>query len=86
VAEGDPPQVLDRPHAAERLGDEREQAAGAGVEQQGFLAVDEELVEHEVGFGDVGRDAVDAASDLVDACVHDDLECWWSAVRIRRGP
>jgi len=40
------------------------------VEQEGFVAVDEELVEHEVGFGNVRRDAVHTRRDLVDTSFH----------------
>ena len=55
-----------------RLGDEREHAAGPGVEEQRLVGVDQELVEGEPGrrrdLGHEGRDAVDPVGDLVAGC------------------
>jgi hypothetical protein len=42
MAEGDPSQVLDGPHPADRFPHEREEAARTGVEQEWLVAVDED--------------------------------------------
>ena len=69
VAERDPPQRLDRHDRGDGLGDEREQPAHAGVEQQRLLAGEQELVEREAvrrHVRDPGGEAVDPVGDLVD--------------------
>jgi hypothetical protein len=73
VAERDPAQAREREHGLDGLGDEREHALRAGVEQERVVVVDQELVEGEPCGPDVGhegRDAVDALGDLVDGGGH----------------
>jgi hypothetical protein len=73
VRERDPAQPGDRQHLLDRLPDEREQLAHAGVVQQGLLRVHQELVEGEAArrnVGHVGGDAVDPVGDLVHPCFH----------------
>ena len=72
MAEADPAQLLDVDHLADRLGHQREQLPGAGVEEQRLVAVDQVLVEGEAAGGDLRddrRQAVDAVGDLVDVRV-----------------
>ena len=58
VTERYPAQFLDRPHLVDRLRNDREQSSRPRVKQQWLIAVDQELVEHEVRFGDVDRNPV----------------------------
>ena len=58
VREGDVAQARQRQHLADRLGDEREHAARAGVEEQRLVVDDQVLVEVEAG----------AAGDVRPAC------------------
>jgi len=77
VGEADVAQARERQHLADRLGDQREHAARAGVEEERRLVRDQVLVEAEGAAGKHGRgvDAVDARGDLVEVgaagCVGD---------------
>ena len=70
VAERDPQQALERHDARNCLGHEREELTRTAMEEQRLFRVDHELVEHEVGFGDIGRQPVDAVVDLVHGGFH----------------
>src|SRR5690606_32703061 len=69
VREGDVAQLPERQHPADRLGHERKEPPGAGVEEERLVVGDEVLVEVEVrpaGNLHGGVDAVDARGDLVE--------------------
>jgi hypothetical protein len=73
VTEADPAQRLDGDDLGHRFRDQREHGAVPGMEQERFLAGDEELVEREPDGGDVGHergDPVDPVGDLVDGGAH----------------
>ena len=58
VTERYPAQFLDRSYLVDCLRNDREQSSRPRVKQQWLIAVDQELVEHEVRFGDVDRNPV----------------------------
>ena len=73
VPEADPAQPLMSHDPGQRLGNRAEDLTQAGVEQQGLVSDDEELVEREApgdGVG-IGRQAVDAIGDLVNVGLHE---------------
>jgi hypothetical protein len=67
VTERYPAQFLDRSYLVDCLRNDREQLSRPRVKQQWLIAIDQELVEHEVRFGDVDRNSVDPSPDRADA-------------------
>ena len=64
---------LDREDGGDGTADLTEHAASSGVEQQGLLGIDQEVVEGEAGGADVGDEGgqpEDAIGDLVDLDIH----------------
>jgi hypothetical protein len=70
MTEADPTQRGERQHLADRIGNQREQRPHAGVEQERFVGVDEDLVERHSGVGNERRDAEDVVGDLGRDGVH----------------
>jgi len=64
MAERQPSKRIQRDHLGDRIGNHREQAPHAGVEQHRLVTRDEILVEAEVHLGHVGIDLVDAIGHL----------------------
>jgi hypothetical protein len=67
--------LTSQPIAPCAISDRRKQSPMARMEQQRFLAADQELIERETGrwrhLGDEGRDPKNPVSDLVDARRHE---------------
>ena len=73
VAEHDPAQPFEGQHRCDGVGHQREHAARSGVENGRLVGVDQELVERETRWPDVGDEcgeSVDVIGDFVDVCFH----------------